>query len=470
MERDIDFKKMLWRVAERWRFILIWMLLGAIGLGTFKYVRDARTIDSLNATTNASAEQIVQSLSPEELQAVEEARAVSRQLKAMQEYQNESVLIRLNPYNKHIAVLQYYVDTNYTLDFTSVMETDDTADIISSYLSYVNNGGVGNVLEASGEAEGMNELIVAETSETDSTGIFTIQVAGTDEAHAESLAGKVEQVISRYYNTVAENVGNHEITLINSYTCVVTDDDLNLKQLDIMNGITGLQTKLETLTATLNENQLKALNAELEEEAVSDEATATVETIQYTAQVSMRMVVLGAILGAFAGAFLVAAAYILSQKVKDAQEVEKIFGIRIYGAMKSNNRKRLLGCVDTWISKLQGKDIRSEEDNLEFLIMNLVMSCKKENVQNIFLTSSVDASGHEKKMLEKLVEELKKAGLTVECGGSVNRSAAAFKRMSEIENVVFWEKSNVTRYPDVEKEMRICKEQQAHILGIIMFE
>ena len=79
-----------------------------------KYAGD---IIKYKAAQNVEAEEI--ELTSEEQEQVEAAKGMIERIENYEQYLNESVLMQLDPYAKPVIDLQYYVESDYTYNYTN---------------------------------------------------------------------------------------------------------------------------------------------------------------------------------------------------------------------------------------------------------------------------------------------------------------------------------------------------------------
>ena len=116
----------------------------------YDYVRD---VSAYQAVQNVSMEEEKEELSDDELQQVLNAKNLISRIKEYEEYMASSALMQMNLYQKPVVELQYYVDSDYTFNYTQESENDYSSDLITMYTSYILSGEMSNkVIDAAGLA------------------------------------------------------------------------------------------------------------------------------------------------------------------------------------------------------------------------------------------------------------------------------------------------------------------------------
>ena len=99
------------------------------------------------------------------------------------------------------------------------------------------------------------------------------------------------------------------------------------------------------------------------------------------------------------------------------------------------------------------------------VVSNISLYCEKGDMKNIYFNSSVncvDENGND------LVQMLKEKGIEVQHGFSLLKDASAMEEMSKLDGVVFIEEVGKSRYEDLEREIKLCKEHGKTVIGLVV--
>ena len=290
-------------------------------------------------------------------------------------------------------------------------------------------------------------------------------MTGEDEQQIEQLAGAVEKAIDEYKPTLEEKIGKHDLILVSNLASTVVDTTLMEMQTKLDDSITTLQTKLDTITAAFSADQKQIFEGEQEAEEDAEEN----KNVATSASVSVKYIVLGAFAGAFLACVWIALRYILGNKLKNTAEMEELYGLRIFGELeqKEGKKKRFLAVIDREIDKLCKKEVWTLEEQKKLILTNLTVSCKKEGITKLFVTTSLHLTEMEKQLIESVTKELKNVGIEVVFGENILRNAKSFEQMSEVGTVILVEKVGHTSYSNLEKELTLCMQQKAVVFGVI---
>ena len=163
--------------------------------------------------------------------------------------------------------------------------------------------------------------------------------------------------------------------------------------------------------------------------------------------------------------------YILGTKVNSVAEIQDYYGLRVWGRITATpEKKSFFSAVDQWIDSIWRKEKWTVEEQKKYILMNIKMICEKEDIKHIFVTSSIHMSETEQLILNSLADELTQVGIEVTMGEQITCNAQALEQMSKIAKVILVECTDKTKYTALEKELNLCAEQKADVLGVIGLE
>lgn len=104
-EQEIKLIELFWEILFAWRQVFCLAIIIAILVSGMKYLFDNR---AYRIAQNGEIEQEAEFTAEEEEQ-IEEARIMMKRIEDYQKYLNESALMQIDPYEKPVVELQYYV-------------------------------------------------------------------------------------------------------------------------------------------------------------------------------------------------------------------------------------------------------------------------------------------------------------------------------------------------------------------------
>lgn len=480
VEREISLENLFWKLLLGWRRWLILGIVFAVLVSGLKYRRDISAYKAAVAQQGKEEEKEEKDiiLEPEEREAVENAKEVMRQLDEVEDYLKDSMLMNIDPYQENVLTLQFYVDTNYVFNYTQDNVRDRTEDIVAAYCSYARSGKLAEaVVDAVNEVNGelqanyVGELISA----GEGSSMFLIYVVYPDAEYFGQIQKAVTQAIESQTAGITEKIGSHTLELLSAQESVKTDTDLARRQKEQKDILEGYRSRLTAAKGAMTEAQLEALQIrgekdqrenDKEEEGEEGEEPVVLVEPSY----SIKYLILGIVVGIFLACVWVVLEVLFSGKIQEPGEISSLYGVRLLGEMtEESKKKRFLSVVDNWILKLKNRKKKqlSPQQQLRIACSNLEIACKKDGMDQIYLTGS-EIEKMDEKRVSGIKETLKSSGITVYTGENVVYDASALMEMVKIGHVVFLEQIGSSLYQEVEKEVRISRENEVKVIGSIV--
>lgn len=478
-EREVRISDILWKIVESWRLVLVLaVVFAALVTGIF-YLRAVR---AASVPVEPVEPEMEVELTEEEKQAVAQAKIGQAQLYKQREYQKESVLMNLNPYEKNVVTLEYFIDPAPT-------EEENGDVLVNTYRNYIISNGIvedikeewdsplsgayiGELIECTHydmntktELQYDQDQLIKLRQNSDK--YLVVSVTGADASQAEQLADAVQKAMETYSARIAQQLGEQQLTPLNRYASVVLDEKLIDAQINLQTSINVQQDMINNATAGFNELQLCMLHGETADQENPDNEVQAPRR----PSLSKKAMALGLFTGVFLACIWVALRYIFDTRIKSAEELRRIYNMRVLGLrrIEGSSKKRLLSGIDTWIASKRDRDKFKPESLSNMLVTNIVLLLKRENISRVFLTSgSVDEGTVG--VVKEIIGQLKQEGIQGVYESNIVSDAEALKSMSDIGNVVFVVKEKLTRYQELEKALLLCEVQGVRVLGGIVVQ
>lgn len=469
VEREISLRNLFWKLLSGWRRWLALGVIFAILVSGMKYAKDTSAYQAAvrqqNSAGNAEG---TAALTQEERISVEDARALQNQISRLQKYMQESVLMNLDAYNENVLTVQYYVDSDYTFNYTEENETDYSDAVAVAYCDYAESGAladvVWNALDPEIQESYINELITT-VSNMDTFQIFIVY---NDAEGLEQLKAAVKEAIAGQTAQLSREIGSHSLKLLSEDITVKTDTDLAARQKSQRDMLTSYRSQLTTLKGTMTTAQLDALGVELVEEGEED--TEVQEVVPVHPSFSVKYMILGFIVGIFLACVWIVLEVLFSSRIQETEEITMLYGVRSLGELTvEEQKKKIFGMIDAFILKLKKRNQKqmTREQQMRIICSNLEIGCKKEGLDKIYLTGS-EIEKVDQSWLSDLKTAMSSVGITVCSGENVVYDARSLKEMAKIGHVVLVEQAGVSLYKEVEKEIKMAKDNGVEIMGSIM--
>lgn len=458
-EREINLLDLFWEVLLGWRRIICFGILFAVLIGGMKYFMDIR---SYRASQNIDLEEAKSELKKEELEKIEDAKLIKSRINEYERYQQKSALMQIDPYEKNVLELQYYVKSDYIINYTKDRERDYTSELTSIYCNYINSGEMAQKIidesDLSITQEDFRELL--SVSQASNTIYITISFADTDklEVICEVLKNYLQQK-----EPELQKIGSHSLNLIEESQNVIVDSSLIEKKNSIYSNITSLNSQLDTLKAGMSSEQQAILEVELEKMSGESEE-------EEVPNFSIIYLILGAIMGGFLVCAWMVCKMIFSVKLQNPEEIRNLYGARLFGEITVHGRKKhFLSTIDDKILALKNRKKKkmTADQQIKVLSANIALSCKQQGIDCIYLTGS-EYEEMDKTILDKLKKELSMQHIKVKDGGSISYDADSLQSGIEIGYIVFVEQTGQSIYDEIYNEISLVKEQHSDILGFVV--
>jgi hypothetical protein len=458
-EQEIKLIELFWEILFAWRQVFCLAIIIAILVSGMKYLFDNR---AYRIAQNGEIEQEAEFTAEEEEQ-IEEARIMMKRIEDYQKYLNESALMQIDPYEKPVVELQYYVESDYTYNYTRDNQLDYTVNLMALYSNYVKSGEMSDkVIEAANlsvsQADFSELCSVSQNGTTMSITIAWAEVEKLDKI-SELIKAELKQKEIDF-----QEIGSHKLKLLRESQNVIADIELAEKKNTFSNNIVYINTQLSALKASMSEQQLKSLRSEggLENRDDGIEIVKPVFSKKYF------------LLGAFLGMLLVCVWTIskifFATKLQSPEEIRAFYNMRLLGEITiQSEKKRFLSVIDDKLLAIKNRRKKklSMEQQIKVTAANIVLSCRRQGIDCIYMTGS-EYENVDAKVLSMLKQELSAQNVQINEGGNIFYDAESLKQGTEIGNILFVEQKGQSIYDEISNELNLAKEQNNHILGVVV--
>lgn len=487
-EREIDLLDMIADILSHWRGLLVALIIGAVLMGGFSYVKSYRNIQSTPTVEEepeldelAVEEQLAQledSLSDSEKAAVLITVDDEREYLYKDKYSQESVYMQLDPLNIMQTELIYRIQA----------EDEDLAQRLGTlYKNIV--GGVGlydwveqqTGIDAAYAAElisvSTNPEIFVRNGANISTGSDNLKVTviQKDEETCGQLAAAVSSYMEQQQKNLVKELGNHELILLSETSGKIISTDMMARQIDYGNQVSNLRSGIASAKAGFTADQQKYYDLLTWEEETGEaemdqkDTTTEEEPVLASPSVSKKYVLLGAVLFAFVYAGILFLIYIFNSKIRVSDELQSLYHIPLIGVVVKNSKKKFI--LDKWVDDLRyyGKRKFDAKQSMELAFAAVKIVAVKNKLNTICLMGCNLEAGAGS-VCENLKTALEKEGVNVTVLDNVLYNAESMEKVEAMTGVVLVEKAGSTLYNEVANELALLKRQDITVLGGIIVE
>lgn len=468
-EREISIVDLLVEILLRWRMMILWMIVGAVVLGAFSYVRSGNVIEQQQAQTGGMQQNPEEWLTEEEMRNVEYVAGIEKAYLVKVAYREKSPLMQIdaNAISRAEATLAVVgEDRGRCGDIEKVYE--DIAESGECLLKVAEDAdmeaiGVGEILYLEKEAGS-----AAETG--DGTNSFKIVALHEDEETCKSMLESAVAFLKGKQSGIENALGDHEIVVVNESFGVVSDMDVARLQKTVLDDVTILKRSFSDAKKELSDKEL-SYYAIL---ASGDEVEAEEPVVQQapSAGISVKYVLLGAVMAAFVYAFILLLVYIFNTKIRATDSLQELYGLPQLGMIpKEQGGKKFLSIVDKWILSIRNHSKRqfTPGEALELASVAAKMAAGKEALQDVCLVGC----GLKERSLEtceKIKARLEGEGIHVEILNNVLYDAQMLEELEKAQGAVLVESAGSTLYTEIAEELELLKRQGIRVLGGILVE
>lgn len=464
VEREINLMELFWNILLGWRQIICLGIVFAVLLGGMKYAMNVRSSQSLQ---DINVEEAKEELEEEELDKIEEAKQMQVRIDDYEKYMEKSPLMQMDPYEKPVLELQYYVRSDYIINYTKDSERDYTNEVTSLYRNYIISGDMAQkVIDSVGlsiNKEDFGELL--QVTQTQDQGTIYINISYTDTEKLQEISDVVKSLLEQK-STELQKVGSHSLELISESQNVMVDTTLIDRKANMAASISTLKTQLQTMKSAMSAQQTAIFDAEMEE--IRGEK----EEVEEESGFSIKYVILGALVGMFLACAWIACRMLFTARLQNAEELRSMYGIRILGGVSvSSAKKRFLSVIDKKMLAVKNrkKKYLPLEKQIEVVAANIAISCKQAGIDCIYMTGS-EYEKADAAVLEKIKKKLSEQKIKVKEGENISYDAASLQACIETGNIVFVEQKGESIYDEIYCEINLAKEQKGNILGAVVLE
>lgn len=483
-EREINLLDMIADVLSHWRGLMAALVLGAVLLGGVSYMKTLRTVQNVQqpetvvqeeATVQEQLTQLEQKLDDKSRATVLTVVDDEKEYDLKKTYSENSIYMQLNPLQTAQTELIYQVQTaDGSMDgqlgalYTSLLNNVGLYDWVAQQTG-IEAGYVGELISA----ETVSSLTIQSKEMTLGTNCVKVSILQSDAETCQKLADAVKDYISEEQKQLNNELDQHALVLVSETTGSVMNKDLMDKQIKCRNEIASLQSTIATAKADFTEEQKQYYELLTWEEAEQSEQPAQNVTTEVeskpTPTISKKYVLLGAVLFAFAYAVVICMVYIFNTRLREADELQSIYGIPQIGLVVRESGRKIF--LDKWVDSLRhyGKRKFTAEQSMELAFAAIKIAAVKNGLNNICLMGCNMSAGADK-VCESLKAALEKEQISVSVLDNVLYDAEAMAKMSAMQGAVLVEKAGSTLYNEVVSELELLKRQDITVLGGIIVE
>ena len=427
----LNLLDMMFSMLKRWKVLIVMLVLGAVLGGAFGKSGEAGTPVTVT-------EEMVRGYSiPNQVKANMEKAAIWRNFYAQQQdYNQNSLFMKMNANSAYIGSLQYYVEAGNETEMAGIALEEILNEGEEKYVLELISAWTGDSDKDSDSTVSTDVNVTASLEEH--TGVLVnYKIYGLDQDSCSRLMdvirNRVQQLSESYGQTYEGFICRKVADRISANLLCAYQNDL----VNIENMFTPQQWDYYKLVY---------LHEPFVERTVADEETKT-----------GRLIGTGMLIGLILWLLYCLVRYLTDKHIKYAQEVQSYFGLPLVGRYRDED-KPVQG-----VEKLQERvTARKYGDCIgkEYLVCALNLLERPLFLSGDFQEASVE------KLLKDIAAHVTGNG----CGDLLRRDSTALQKAKEAGNIILFLKKGSATHTGLKKELELCHLQGISVAGVVVVE
>ena len=475
-ERTIRIRDLFITICQRWRSLIVCLIIGAVVFGAFGWWRSGG--ETIN--TPEQAAELGESLGEMRKGVIEsyasDIISSSQQMARQGKYNSEAPLMQLNPFHLYAYELSYFIDDTSEDGF----ESTDREAVAQAYLVKLQEnflgGKVAALVERENGLEQKDYYELPQVIQIDKTnikeGILTFRILFAQEPETGAVTA-LKNAVQEAEGKVRSSFAGHAVTLIgeSSFTC--SDQDLLSIQEENVKRITDISDRLDKIKkAVTDSKEEQYLNYLLEQADTDDAEQGQSITVKTQRHISKKYILAGAVLGLILAAIVIIIKYIATGTIKTSKELEENFGLQLLGSFEGNdsfykNRKTKL---DRWLrnkkNRINGRI--SADEMAQLIATKIKIEAEKKDLHHICLALDGRMSDNTN-FLDAMIQKVGSEP-SIKVIRNILEQPEDLAGMSEMDGIVLIEQTNRSDYDDLKKVCALCRNYQVNVIGSIVVE
>jgi len=470
-ERVIYLKDLFYYICRKWRIALILMLVFALVLNFYGWYRAKKAADASASSHRDELEALRENLTEKQIfDAEDRARnyfVYYRQYLDQGQYMENSVYFKLDPTAVPVFRAEYLAE-NWAGRSGGASESgsEPVADVLIALRAVAESD---EVLDRIAEVLDMQDRkqYVRELYNTEAVGSgMTVTVYGETEVKAKKAGAVLVDVLKEAAEELPDSLKDESVILLGTRCYTAADPKVG-----------GDQEKAIAHSAVLENimnasgNNLPSAAKSYYEALLNDNMNEVVpesgDESKKIGKVFPKWIIVGLLLGFLLYVVCAALIYILSEKIKTAEEVEEYFGIRVLSQVKCcTKRKNFLDRFVDWIFTKK-QLIFDEEDGVRSILDRIVYRAGYEDGEQLLLcTDAGDETANS--IAAKLVVGLEEKGVQARIKEDVFVSPAMMEILRSAKGVIFFKHLGKSAYTSLMKELDAIRDADAVLVGSVI--
>ncbi len=458
-EQEINLRFTIYKTLKSWRRIALVAIILALLFGGYKtYVLSSKYNDNIAMEKERAQFQIEMDNYREKGDSLtSEINNLKKSKLTQDEYNNNSILMKINPFNEYVCSFSVYVDSNYKiLPELSYQNIDNTKRLLDAYSNYLTQGELySEIMENSSQISERRYLTeIISTNVSESSALINIKVVNVNEESCTEIKNLIMTGLSKKTQELQDLIGEHSCTVVNesSYENV----NLDLDKLQQANNQYVAELVKNLFDKTQEYNKWVSAGEPVFEYNIERIVKSIIKTILLTG-------LIGTLLGLVYYFFIA----ITSNKISSTKELKDCRGITVIGEIPTK-RKRKFHFVDKWFAWIGEVNLKSSDyDHICKYIGRNIQGMLSEKEQTVVFVSTSN-----KEKVEPIISKIEKnkGSHVFKLAGNILMDSFAIDLVQNADCVVLVEEQDKATYTQLQDEIDHIMLWKKSVLGVILIE
>lgn len=317
-EREIDLVQLIKYLWKRVWIMCVGAVVGLVLVLGLQLITQSNQESSEDTEELTGFEKELKEYEEDYAQLEMEIANLEKSIEEQIAYNNDSILMKINPYDKKSVAGQFYIDSDYQImPELTYQNRDITTSVARAYQSLATTGELAKYinehLEKPIKERYLNELISLSYS---GDSVLDVRVVHTDIDSAREIYNLIIEYMNQKKGEFEKNIGVYTITLLNESESASVD--LGLKESQVAN-LDAINILRETLTT--KQESFEAL-------------------VMPTQGISIKLPVIGAFLGGFGVAAVFVVLFLIDTTLKTEQDIALVLDVPVLGNIPAVEDKK----------------------------------------------------------------------------------------------------------------------------------
>ena len=414
-EYKINLMDLFWYIFRQWRAILVAMIVLGIMLGGYGGLKEFINYQDKELVQKAQKayETTLQAYEADKARLESRIERLGNDLEQQKFYEENCLILQIDPYNVYIHSASYYIDTNYEIAPDLFYQNPNyTGVITNSYKSAIDRIDFDAVvatedqplLTVKNPTTTGKKMITTSTDE--GNGILNITVFAETQERADMLFSVITEVLQEQETLLNTVIGEHTLGTLLEQSYVDVDSDFS-----------SLQDSFHNKTSTIDNGILKAREDLKKLEEPVDETPSIKSIIKQTIKLGIIGLAIGLVLVALY--YLVLA--VLDDRFISASAFESRFGVPCLGSYNSSSKH--ITKLDVYLEKKLGiLSSQTKEEQIRYIVSSIKLYRKEMTNTKIVLVGTAPCA-QVQELKERLQKEIPES--TIIASGNATKTAEA---------------------------------------------